>query len=184
MILETHPFWQDKLRLEIVNGKEVVETYEDTTYVASCQSIYENAHFTEMLALIPNYNLIRVMNKHNEVMLRCARWHTTTGLKILGPVYADYNYDGVESIRGIKTEFRKISGNYGVNYGGLSNIDITLETHFVAVDLRSYEGPWPTVDVFPYMNTTKTKLSNKRFPHNYYDLCDYECGELIYCSSY
>ncbi|RPI82441.1 MAG: hypothetical protein EHM34_06920 [Nitrosopumilales archaeon] len=178
MILHEEHF-DGKIRLQIVNGDDIMKSYKNCSKVSSCMSEKGRWKRTKFYSYVPDCSLIRLM-RGNILMLRALLWATknTKGktVKVLdGIYYKDYPNNCLvmkPSIIGIGDDFLKIWKKF-------ADTRSTYGTKLtVGVNPLPERMLYPSLDTFQYMSKDKTKISNHLLDYDGWLLDDYENGRL------
>lgn len=171
MILEKHNL-QDKLRLEIVNGADIVESYKNKKYVSSCMSNRGRWKYTNLYKYIDGLSLLRIM-KGDDLRLRALIWSVLdeegSKFKFLDRVYDGHSYcectgetckcildAQAESLR---QSIRAMFPSLWPKYADVRNTAKTV----VAKILPNKVKIWPSLDSLVYYNKEKRLLSNSGY---------------------
>lgn len=161
MILHSEP-WFDGLRLELVNGDDIMLSYKNNSKVSSCMSNEGRWRRTKFYSYVPKLSMLRAM--YNDVlMLRTLVWEATDmeGVitKTLDRIYAkSYPYDycsaseQILSHPDILTEFDKIYHKFTTVKSSGRKLKVDVLPH----ELEEY----PSIDTFNKLARTKDALFN------------------------
>lgn len=177
-ILHTESF-EDDIRLEIVDGLDIMESYKNNSKVSSCQSRSDRWQYTEFYSHVRGAQLIRLM-RDDVLVLRALYFHTNEGVKILGRSYARaYPYDYCsyheqnESVPGIIERFEPWRKKFITQNPLIYTNRYTLNVD--ADNLKYY----PCGDIFAYLSADRSKLTNLAdYKNGFYSLSDFSGGCL------
>lgn len=175
MILHEEHF-DGKLKLQLVNGDDIMRSYKNRSKASSCQSSLDRWKATKFYSFVPGISMLRVM-RHNILMARALIFEGETDdgkLRIPGKIYTrkygrDYcHYNSCpESMEGITVEFKDALKRF---------IDV-MQTHKrLELEILPHPEIYPCIDVVKYANRPITVLSNHEFRGGW-DLTDHEYGE-------
>lgn len=161
MILHSEP-WFDGIRLEIVNGDDIMLSYKNNSKVSSCMSNEGRWKRTKFYSFVPKLSMLRAM--YNDVlMLRTLLWEAIDingeVTKTLDKIYAkSYPYDYCPSSTqhlshpDILTEFDKIF----TKFTQVKKSGRRLKVDVIPHELEEY----PCIDTFSRIAVTKDALFN------------------------
>lgn len=161
MILHSEP-WFDGIRLEIVNGDDIMLSYKNNSKVSSCMSNEDRWKRTKFYSFVPKLTMLRAMYE-DVLMLRTLLWEAVdiNGIvtKTLDRIYAkSYPYDYCPthlqqlSHPDILTQFETVWPKFAV----VKKSGRRLRTNVTPHELNEY----PSMDTFSWMATTKDALFN------------------------
>jgi hypothetical protein len=155
--------WFDDIRLEVVNGDDIMLSYKNNSKVSSCMSNADRWKRTKFYSYIPKVSMLRAM-QDDVLMLRTLIWEAVDAagkvIKTLDRLYyTAYPFDycptalQTPSHPQIKQKFTDTWQKFADQR--TSNRRLTTE-----VNLPEMYEEFPSVDTFKYLSKTKDTISN------------------------
>lgn len=166
MILEKFNL-KDNLRLEIVNGDDIILSYKNTKYVDSCMSRGGRWKYTRLYKYVKNLKLLRIM-KDDDLVLRSLIWNVEdkdkANFNLIDTVYYSKrvrersswdccsNYINKTFFPNAYTQFKEVWSKY-------ADVRRTAKQVFAKL-LPNNVKIWPYMDTLTYYNPKRLLLSN------------------------
>jgi hypothetical protein len=166
----------NNLRVEIVDGEDIVESYKNRKYVSSCMSNLDSWEATKFYTYVKDLKLFRIM-RGNDLVLRSLLWTVGTTQKfkeqftLLDTVYATHT-DGTpheEQEPNPVSNIRNIFASVWPQFADKRN---TAKKVYAKLGKVPRGTDLPYTDTFLYITPNHKLLCNDNPTYTYRNICD------------